>query len=94
MAFKNRRAARRITKHPCEMCGCSHVPRDAAHVVDEIKGAGPGDCNALSLCPTCHRVFEDSLRPKLFRALTHAGVEKLPTSWERSNKSSRGSSDE
>jgi hypothetical protein len=89
MPFKNRRAATRITKKPCELCGTTHVKRHASHIVDEIKGsggAGGGDWNALSLCPNCHSVFEDQFRPKLHRALVAAGCTKLPRSWAMSNK--------
>jgi len=87
MAFKNRNAQKRIVKKPCELCGCEHVPRDAAHIVDEIHNHGvPGDWNALSLCPTCHRLFEDLFRPKLYRALVEFGAKRLPKSWVRSNK--------
>src|SRR5262249_7534653 len=98
MAFKNRNAQKRIVKKPCELCGCAHVPRDAAHIIDEVMNHGvPGDWNALSLCPTCHRVFEESFRPRLFKALSEFGAVGLPDSWRRSNKltsKSRGDSDE
>lgn len=89
MAFKNRKAAARVRERPCEMCGCTHVPRDAAHIIDEQKatgGAADGDWNALSLCPSCRRLFEDHFRPKLFRALQQYGVTGLPLSWEKSNR--------
>jgi hypothetical protein len=92
MALKNRRAQKRIVKRPCEMCGASHVGRHAAHVIDEIAGSGGafgGDWNALSLCPSCHAVFEDTLRPKLYRALKEFGTSNLPPSWAQSNKVAR-----
>lgn len=98
MALKNRRAAKRVAAKPCEMCGTQHVPRHAAHVVDEVKGSGTaadGDWNALSLCPNCHSLFEDVLRPKLYKALVKSGARNLPGSWEKSNKLSlTGSSNE
>jgi len=91
-AFKNRRARKRVVERPCDMCGRNDVDRDAAHIVDEQNGTGgsvDGDWNALSLCPTCHRVFDDKLRPKLYRALARCGAIRLPASWEQSNKQTR-----
>lgn len=89
MPLKNRRAQKRIVAEPCFICGASHVGRDASHLVDEIRGTGGmehGDWNVLSLCPTCHRLFEDQLRPRLYRALVEFGAENLPKSWSKSNK--------
>jgi hypothetical protein len=95
MAFKNRNAQRRIVKKPCEVCGTTHVPRHAAHIVDETEGhGGPSDWNALSLCPNCHTIFDELLRPKLHRALTEHGVVGLPRSWQQSNKASFGATDD
>lgn len=74
------------------MCGRHDVARDAAHIIDEHNGTGghaDGDWNALSLCPTCHRVFDETLRPKLYRALAQFGAAPLPPSWEQSNKVTR-----
>ena len=85
MPFKNRGLAKRTTKKPCEWCGWQSARRDAAHIIDE----GPeNDTNAMCLCPNCHRVFEEKIRPKLHLALvdwmkTHG---KLPESWSRDNK--------
>jgi hypothetical protein len=93
MPLKNRRAQKRVVSRPCDICGTSHVSRHASHVIDEIPGSGgavDGDWNALSLCPNCHAVFEDKLRPKLYVALQKFGVKKLPLSWKKSNKMSRG----
>ena len=87
MAFKNRNAQHRIVENPCEMCGTTHVARHAAHIVDERKDhGGPIDWNALSLCPNCHTIFDEKLRPKLCRALAEHGVSGLPASWSKSNK--------
>ncbi len=36
------------------------------------------------LCPTCHRIFDTSLKPKIREALADAGVTSLPKSWEES----------
>jgi len=82
MAFKDRKFVRRITAKPCEWCGWQTEKRDAAHIIDEIKKAE--EYNALSLCPNCHRIFEDKIRPKLYSALKEFG--KLPESWKKSNK--------
>jgi hypothetical protein len=49
-------------------------------------GAEHGDWNALSLCPNCHSVFEDQLRPKLYKALLEYGCKELPLSWAKSKK--------
>ena len=84
MPFKNRNFAKRIKNNPCEWCGWKAASRHAAHIIDEIKNSK--DWNALSLCPNCHAVFEDMVRPKLYKALSEYGVKDLPRSWERSNK--------
>ena len=89
MAFKNRNAQQRIVKKPCEMCGTTHVPRHAAHIIDEKEDhGGPTDWNALSLCPNCHTTFDENLRPKFYAALLAHGVGGLPRSWSKSNKMS------
>lgn len=86
-AIKNKNAKRRIRAKACEMCGYDLTQRDAAHIIDEEKGhGGPEDWNALGLCPNCHRVFDEKLRPRLFRALSNFGAKKLPESWSTSNK--------
>jgi predicted restriction endonuclease len=85
MPFKNRRLAKRTGAHPCEWCGWQSARRDAAHIIDE----GPEtDANALCLCPNCHRVFEEKIRPKLHVALADwmANHHRLPRSWECDNK--------
>lgn len=84
MPFKNKKFAKRITEHPCEWCGWKVTRRHAAHIIDEIKESK--EWNALSLCPNCATVFDDVIRPKLYKALKHFGSEKLPKSWEKSNK--------
>jgi len=84
MAFKNRRFAKKIALKPCEWCGWKGAGRDAAHIIDEVKGAN--EWNAISFCPNCHRIFEDILRPKLYKALEKFGATQLPKSWSKSNK--------
>lgn len=85
-AFKNRRAAKAITARPCEWCGWQAGRRHAAHVIDEIKSAGEGRWNALSLCPNCATVFDEVIRPKLYIALQKFGAKNLPPSWRKDNK--------
>jgi len=84
MAFKNRKFAKRIKTKPCEWCGWVAASRHAAHIIDEVKGAK--EWNALSLCPNCATVFDDVIRPKLYKALKEFGTIKLPNSWKKSNK--------
>ncbi|MBI5241394.1 MAG: hypothetical protein HY926_13055 [Elusimicrobia bacterium] len=85
MAFKNRNLARRIAKDPCSWCGWKAGRRHAAHIIDE----GPErDWNALSLCPNCSTVFDEIVRPKLYKALTKFGAMGLPKSWSKDNKMS------
>jgi len=83
MPFKNRRAARHIAAKPCEWCGWSAGRRHAAHIIDEVEHS---EWNALSLCPNCATVFDEIIRPKLFKALTNYGVKGLPESWKKDNK--------
>jgi hypothetical protein len=85
-AFKNRRAAKAIAALPCEWCGWRAGRRHAAHIIDEIKSAGEGRWNALSLCPNCATVFDEVIRPKLYRALAEYGATNLPPSWKQDNK--------
>ncbi len=85
MAFKNRKLAKRVGGKPCLWCGWSAGRRFAAHIIDE----GPErDWNALSLCPNCSTVFDEVVRPKLYRALKEYGVKGLPMSWSKDNKMS------
>jgi len=43
--------------------------------------------NGIPLCPNCHRVFDEVLRPYLYRALSAFGATGLPKSWTASNNS-------
>lgn len=88
-SLRNRRAAKAITKKPCEWCGWQAGRRHAAHIIDEIQGAGIGRWNALSLCPNCATIFDEVKRPKLYVALEHYGATNLPPSWKKDNKISK-----
>lgn len=75
---------------PCAMCGRTFPPPDAAHIIDEDewkeKMRNDGQVNGLPLCKTCHVIFEDYLRPRLFAALEAFGSRGLPVSWKESKK--------
>ena len=75
---------------PCVMCGRVFPPPDATHIIDEKewKKAKKTDSqvNGLPLCKTCHTVFDDYLRSRLFSALSDFGATGLPMSWEKSLK--------
>jgi hypothetical protein len=86
MPFKNRRAAKAIAQGPCEWCGWRAGRRHAAHIIDEVKSAGEGRWNAMSLCPNCATVFDEVIRPKLYTALEKFGCMGLPASWKKDNK--------
>jgi len=78
-------------KHlPCVMCGKQYPLPDAVHIIDEKEWKERLDqdskINGMPLCPNCHRVFDEILRPYLFRALKEFGCKKLPVSWIKSNK--------
>ncbi len=77
---------------PCRMCGAVYPPPDAVHIIDEKewKAAKGQDSqkNGIPLCPNCHRVFDEYLRPLLFDALTIFGTKNLPKCWIKSNKDS------
>ena len=78
-------------KHlPCVMCGKTYPLPDAVHIIDEkewkSKLGQDSKINGIPLCPNCHRVFDEVLRPYLHRALDKFGVSGLPASWKKSNK--------
>ena len=78
-------------KHlPCVMCGTTYPLPDAVHLIDEKewKRALNQDSkiNGIPLCPNCHRVYDEVLRPYLSRALHKFGSQNLPKSWAKSNK--------
>lgn len=77
---------------PCLMCGASYPLPDAAHIIDEKEWKGreslacDRQVNGIPLCPNCHRVFDEVLRPKLYKALLDFGATGLPDSWKANNK--------
>ena len=77
---------------PCLMCGTICPPPDAAHIIDEREWEASVGCdrqsNGIPLCPNCHRVFDEVLRPRLCKALKEFGTSNLPESWRTSNKRS------
>ena len=83
MPFKNRNLAKRVAKNPCCLCGWQAGRRHAAHIIDD---GAEKEWNAISLCPNCSTVFDEVLRPLLYKALTEYGSEKLPKSWSKDNK--------
>jgi predicted restriction endonuclease len=96
MAF-NQRVKRLIVRDkksqeylPCVMCGKTYPLPDAVHIIDakEWKGELEQDStiNGVPLCPNCHRIFDEILRPYLYRALQKFGCKNLPKSWSKSNK--------
>jgi predicted restriction endonuclease len=76
--------------HPCVMCGTDYPLPDAVHIVDEKEWknriAHDSKVNGIPLCPNCHRVFDEVLRPFLYRALATFGTTGLPASWQKNNK--------
>ena len=79
-------------KHrPCVMCGAIYPLPDAVHVIDakEWKAVHHGcdrQVNGIPLCPNCHRIFDEVLRPYMYRALCAFGATGLPKSWAVNNK--------
>lgn len=78
-------------KHlPCVMCGTSYPLPDAVHIIDKKewgrKFGQDGQANGIPLCPNCHRVFDEVLRPYLYRALSEFGCKGLPDTWKKNNK--------
>jgi len=63
----------------CEMCSRYTALRMDCHIIAEK----PLDWwNTLRLCPTCHRMLDFHLKPRLFQALSTYGIENLPKSWK------------
>ena len=75
---------------PCVMCGRTFPPPDAAHIIDKKewvqKTGSDSQVNGLPLCKTCHTVFDDYLRSRLYEAMKRFGATGLPKSWEGSPK--------
>ncbi len=93
MAFKSTKIKNKVKKEPCIWCGWIAGSRHVAHIIDgkdwkthkKVKD-GEADWNALPLCPNCATIFDDVVRPKLYRALKEFGCKNLPGSWKQSNK--------
>ncbi len=95
MAF-NQQIKRKIVRDkadqyiPCVMCGARYPLPDAVHIVDEKEWkhrvGSDRQCNGIPLCPNCHRVFDEILRPYLYKALPAFGATGLPNSWKANNK--------
>ena len=77
---------------PCVMCGKTYPLPDAVHIIDEKewvrKLGNDSKINGMPLCPNCHRVFDEVLRPYLYHALRKFGCQGVPESWARNNKHS------
>ena len=76
---------------PCVMCGVTYPLPDAVHIIDEKEWKErvqvvTDKINGIPLCPNCHRVFDEVLRPYLFRALLAFGTTGIPKSWKANNK--------
>lgn len=75
---------------PCVMCGTTYPLPDAAHIIDERewknRNGTDSQRNGIPLCPNCHRVFDEVLRPYLYRALEEFGATGLPQCWQNNNK--------
>jgi len=65
----------------CDMCGNYVGIRQKAHIISEGKNS---KVNTLLLCPSCHIIFDTQLKPKLYKALSNAGVKNMPPSWCKS----------
>jgi hypothetical protein len=86
---------RKIKEHlHCVMCGSRYPLPDAVHIIDEKewrsrdKDGHNRQENGIPLCPNCHRIFDEVLRPKLYAALTRFGSTNLPVCWMKNNKQS------
>lgn len=75
---------------PCVMCGTAYPLPDAVHIIDEKEWKArlgqDSQVNGIPLCPNCHRVFDEVLRPYLYKALKTFGAKELPDTWKRNNK--------
>ena len=75
----------------CVICGAQFA--DAVHIIDPRDWKNKNNpklaqqpINGITLCPNCHRAFDDRLRPYLHKALKAFGLKNLPKTWETSNK--------
>lgn len=75
---------------PCVMCGKTYPLPDAVHIVDEKEWKSiighDSKINGLPLCPNCHRIFDEVLKPYIYAAFTKYGVTNMPKGWAKNNK--------
>ena len=72
------------SKDVCQLCGKRAFRLERAHIVDRTANGGSSKVNLLLCCPSCHSTFDNVLKPKLYKALRNAKVQRLPRSWENS----------
>jgi predicted restriction endonuclease len=76
--------------YPCVMCGTTFPSPEAAHIIDKkewrSKKQADRQVNGMPLCPNCHKVFEEVMRPYLYLSLEEFGATGLPECWKKSNK--------
>jgi len=71
----------KVNKGLCEMCGNYVAIKQKAHIIAEGKNT---EANILFLCPSCHLIFDTTLKPRLYEALLDEGVKNIPDSWAKS----------
>ena len=69
------------SQNVCQLCGKRAFSLQKAHIVDKTAGGNSSTINLLLCCPSCHSTFDNILKPKLYKALRNAKVQKLPSSW-------------
>lgn len=75
---------KRGSKDVCQLRGRRFSRLEKAHIVDKTADGDSSNVNLLLCCPSCHCTFDNGLKPKLYKALRYAKVQKLPSSWEHS----------
>lgn len=81
--IKNRNFCKKFTAKPCKWCGNAVVNRNASHIVDEASNeVRDKEDNLINLCPNCHALFDEVIKPTLFRAITLYSGGKVPSSWK------------
>ena len=95
MAF-NQREKRLVVRNkdgnykPCVMCGKTYPLPDAVHIIDEKEWKNvighDSKINGIPLCPNCHRVFDDVLKPYIYKSFEKFGVINMPKGWSKNNK--------